>query len=124
MIAAQPIDKDRLLADALAGKFPDARRRFGPYGGRYVPETLVPALDRLQAGVDRYLKDPAYLEEFHSELRSWVGRPTPLTHARELSRRWGAQIWLKREDMAHTGAHKINNSVGQVLLAKKLGSKR
>ena len=124
MIAAQPIDKDRLLADALAGKFPDARGRFGPYGGRYVPETLVPALDRLQAGVDRYLKDPAFLEEFHSELRSWVGRPTPLTYARELSRRWGAQVWLKREDMAHTGAHKINNSVGQVLLAKKLGSKR
>lgn len=124
MIAAQPVDKDRLLADALAGKFPDARGRFGPYGGRYVPETLVPALDRLQAGVDRYLKDPAFLEEFHSELRSWVGRPTPLTYARELSKRWGAQVWLKREDMAHTGAHKINNSVGQVLLAKKLGSKR
>lgn len=124
MIAATPVDKDRLLADALSGKFPDARGRFGPYGGRYVPETLVPALDRLQAGVDRYLKDPAFLEEFNSELRSWVGRPTPLTFARELSRRWGAQIWLKREDMAHTGAHKINNSVGQVLLAKKLGAKR
>ena len=124
MIAAMPIDKDRLLADALSGKFPDARGRFGPFGGRYVPETLVPALDRLQAGVDRYLKDPEFLAEFHSELRSWVGRPTPLTHARELSRRWGAQIWLKREDMAHTGAHKINNSVGQVLLAKKLGAKR
>jgi tryptophan synthase beta chain len=118
------IDPGRLLADALAGRFPDSRGRFGPYGGRYVPETLVPALDRLQAGVDRYLKDEAFLAEFHSELKSWVGRPTPLTHARELSTRWGANVWLKREDMAHTGAHKINNSVGQVLLAKKLGARR
>jgi tryptophan synthase beta chain len=124
MIATPEIDKARLLADAIAGRLPDERGRFGPYGGRYVPETLVPALDRLQAGVDRYLRDPAFLEAFHSELKSWVGRPTPLTHARELSRRWGAQVWLKREDLAHTGAHKINNSVGQVLLAKKLGAKR
>jgi tryptophan synthase beta chain len=124
MIATPEIDKARLLADAIAGRLPDERGRFGPYGGRYVPETLVPALDRLQAGVDRYLRDPAFLEEFHSELKSWVSRPTPLTHARELSRRWGAQVWLKREDLAHTGAHKINNSVGQVLLAKKLGAKR
>jgi tryptophan synthase beta chain len=124
MIATPEIDKARLLADAVAGRTPDERGRFGPYGGRYVPETLVPALDRLQAGVDRYLRDPSFLEEFHSELKSWVGRPTPLTHARELSRRWGAQVWLKREDLAHTGAHKINNSVGQVLLAKKLGAKR
>jgi len=124
MIAPLQIDKDRLLAEALAGKFPDNRGRFGPFGGRYVPETLVPALDRLQTGVNRYLKDERFLAEFKSELTSWVGRPTPLTHARELSRRWGAQVWLKREDMAHTGAHKVNNSVGQVLLAKKLGAKR
>jgi tryptophan synthase beta chain len=124
MIASLEIDKEQLLADTLAGKFPDARGRFGPFGGRYVPETLVPALDRLQAGVDRYLRDEAFLAEFHAELTSWVGRPTPLTHARELSRRWGAQVWLKRVDLVHTGAHKINNSVGQVLLAKKLGAKR
>jgi tryptophan synthase beta chain len=124
MIASLQIDKDRLLADTLAGRFPDVRGRFGPFGGRYVPETLVPALDRLQAGVDRYLKDEDFLAEFHTELDTWVGRPTPLTHARELSRRWGADVWLKREDLAHTGAHKINNSVGQVLLAKKLGAKR
>jgi len=84
----------------------------------------VPALDRLQAGVDRYLRDPDFLKEFHDELKTWVGRPTPLTHARELSKRWGAQVYLKREDLAHTGAHKINNSVGQVLLAKKLGAQR
>ena len=124
MIAALKLDKDRLLADTLAGKFPDARGRFGPFGGRYVPETLVPALDRLQAGVDRYLKDESFLAEFHSELESWVGRPTALTHAPTLSRKWGAQVWLKREDLNHTGAHKINNAVGQVLLAKKLGAKR
>jgi tryptophan synthase beta chain len=124
MKASLHIDKERLLADTLAGKFPDARGRFGPFGGRYVPETLVPALDRLQAGVDRYLRDPGFLKEFHDELKTWVGRPTPLTHARELSRRWGAQVYLKREDLAHTGAHKINNSIGQVLLAKKLGAKR
>jgi len=124
MKASLQIDKERLLADTLAGKFPDERGRFGPFGGRYVPETLVPALDRLQAGVDRYLRDPDFLKEFHDELKTWVGRPTPLTHARELSKRWGAQVYLKREDLAHTGAHKINNSVGQVLLAKKLGAQR
>src|SRR5690606_9824587 len=113
-----------LLANVLNDRYPDARGRYGPFGGRYVPETLVPALDRLQSGVDRYLRDPSFLDTFHAELATWVGRPTPLTHARELSRRWGAQIWLKREDLAHTGAHKINNAVGQVLLAKKLGAKR
>ena len=118
------IDPQASLTRILKGEYPDARGRFGPFGGRYVPETLVPALDRLQAGVDRYLRDRAFLDEFHAELRSWVGRPTPLTHARTLSQRWGAEVWLKREDLAHTGAHKINNSVGQVLLAKKLGAKR
>ena len=113
-----------MLADSLAGKFPDARGRFGPFGGRYVPETLMPALERLQAGVDRYLHDADFLAEFHAQLVSWVGRPTALTHAPRLSRRWGAQVWLKREDLAHTGAHKINNAIGQALLAKRLGAKR
>ncbi|HEY8540114.1 MAG TPA: tryptophan synthase subunit beta [Steroidobacteraceae bacterium] len=113
-----------MFENVLKDAYPDARGRFGPYGGRYVPETLVPALDRLQAGVDRYLHDPDFLAEFHAELKTWVGRPTPLTHARGLSRLWNAEVWLKREDLAHTGAHKINNSVGQVLLAKKLGAKR
>jgi tryptophan synthase beta chain len=124
MKSAISIDPQVSLARMLQGEYPDARGRFGPFGGRYVPETLVPALDRLQAGVDRYLRDRAFLDEFHAELRSWVGRPTPLTHARTLSQRWGAEVWLKREDLAHTGAHKINNSIGQVLLAKKLGAKR
>jgi tryptophan synthase beta chain len=121
---ALEIDRDALLADTLRGAFPDARGRFGPYGGRYVPETLVPALDRLEQGVRRFLADLAFRAEFEAELRNWVGRPTALTHARELSRRWGAAVWLKREDLAHTGAHKINNAIGQALLAKRLGAKR
>lgn len=117
-------ESQTLLANMMQDAYPDERGRFGPFGGRYVPETLVPALDRLQAGVDRYLKDPDFLAEFHDELHNWVGRATPLTFARTLSKQWGAEIWLKREDLAHTGAHKINNSIGQVLLAKRLGSKR
>jgi len=113
-----------MLAKVLADAYPDKQGRYGPFGGRYVPETLVPALDRLQIGVDRYLRDPQFLEDFHDELKSWIGRPTPLTHARGLSKLWNAEVWLKREDLAHTGAHKINNAIGQVLLAKKLGAKR
>jgi tryptophan synthase beta chain len=121
---ALKIDRAALLAQTLAGAFPDARGRYGPFGGRYVPETLVPALDRLEAGVDANLQEPGFRAEFETELRTWVGRPTPLTYARELSRRWGAEVWLKREDLAHTGAHKINNAIGQALLAKRLGARR
>jgi tryptophan synthase beta chain len=113
-----------MLAKELDGAYPDKHGRYGPFGGRYVPETLVPALNRLQAGVDRYLRDPDFLKDFHAELKDWIGRPTPLTHARGLSKLWGADVWLKREDLAHTGAHKINNAIGQILLAKKLGAKR
>ena len=93
--------------------YPDAKGRYGTFGGRYVPETLVPALDRLQAGVNRHLSSPDFQAEFAAELKSWVGRPTALSHAHTLSKRWGAQVWLKREDLAHTGAHKINNAVGR-----------
>jgi tryptophan synthase beta chain len=118
------VERDRLLAEMLRGGFPDARGRFGPFGGRYVPETLVPALDRLEAGVRSVLADRAFRAEFEAELRSWAGRPTPLTRARTLSLRWGADVWLKREDLAHTGAHKINNAVGQALLARRLGARR
>jgi tryptophan synthase beta chain len=114
----------RLRAALVAGELPDARGRFGPYGGRFVPETLVPALDRLEQGVRRALSDPSFLAELDEQLRTWVGRPTPLTPAPALSRRWGADVWLKREDLAHTGAHKINNAVGQALLAKRLGATR
>lgn len=117
-------DKQALLMNVLHDKYPDERGRYGIFGGAYVPETLVPALDRLKEGVRRFLRDQGFLAEFHSELATWVGRPTPLTHARNLSQRWGADIWLKREDLTHTGAHKINNSIGQVILAKKLGAKR
>jgi tryptophan synthase beta chain len=111
-------------AAADKGSYPDARGRYGAFGGRYVPETLVPALERLQAGVDRYLQDEEFQGEFTRELKSWVGRPTALSFAPTLSKRWGAEVWLKREDLAHTGAHKINNAVGQTLLAKRLGAKR
>ena len=104
-------------------RFPDDKGRYGVFGGRYVPETLVPALDRLQAGVDRYLHSEEFQAEFSAELSGWVGRPTALSHATALSRRWGADVWLKREDLAHTGAHKINNAVGQILLAKRLGAR-
>lgn len=124
MTSTNASETQALLANIFNDVYPDERGRFGPFGGRYVPETLVPALDRLQAGVDRYLRDPQFLAEFHVELKSWIGRPTPLTYARTLSKLWGAQVWLKREDLTHTGAHKINNSIGQVLLAKKLGAKR
>jgi tryptophan synthase beta chain len=104
--------------------FPDARGRFGAFGGRYVPETLVPALDRLQSGVERYLHNADFKAELEHELKAWVGRPTALTYAPALSKRWGAKVWLKREDLAHTGAHKINNALGQALLAKRLGARR
>ncbi|MGI9329136.1 MAG: tryptophan synthase subunit beta [Gammaproteobacteria bacterium] len=113
-----------LLQRELAGELPDSHGRFGPYGGRYAPETLVPALERLEAGIREHLHSADYQAELGSELREWVGRPTALTHARGLSARWGADVWLKREDLAHTGAHKINNALGQALLAKRLGAKR
>ena len=107
-----------LLADVLAGRFPDGRGRYGPFGGRYVPETLIAPLARLTEASEA-LRDARFLAEFHEELRCWAGRPTALTPARGLSRRWGAVVWLKREDLAHTGAHKINNAIGQVLLARR-----
>jgi tryptophan synthase beta chain len=101
-----------------------ARGRFGPFGGRYVPETLVPALAALDAGARAALGDPAFTAALGSELSTWVGRPTPLTRAARLSAAWGAEIWLKREDLAHTGAHKINNAIGQALLARRLAASR
>ncbi len=119
-----PFDRAALLEGLLAGRYPDEAGRYGPFGGRYVPETLVPAHERLEAGVRRWLADPGYQQELLGELRSWVGRPTALSHVPRLSARWGADVWLKREDLAHTGAHKINNALGQALLAKRLGAKR
>jgi tryptophan synthase beta chain len=113
-----------LLTDLLAGRLPDERGRFGPYGGRFVPETLIPAHERLERGVRRWLADAEFRAELERELRDWVGRPTALSPAPHLSRRWGAEVWLKREDLAHTGAHKINNAIGQALLARRLGARR
>lgn len=105
--------------------FPDARGHFGPYGGRFVAETLMGALDELQAVYEKYMKDPAFLAELDADLQHFVGRPSPLYHAERLSRELGgAQIYLKREDLNHTGAHKVNNTIGQALLAKRLGKTR
>lgn len=98
--------------------------RFGEYGGRYVPETLIPALDEVDAEFRRAWQDPAFLDEFHTLLRDFVGRPTPLTEAKRLSEETGLHVVIKREDLNHTGAHKINNALGQVLLARRMGKKR
>ncbi|HEY1907528.1 MAG TPA: pyridoxal-phosphate dependent enzyme, partial [Myxococcaceae bacterium] len=99
--------------------------RFGRYGGRYVPETLIPALDDLAAAWAAARVDPAYRAEVAADLRDWAGRPTPLTFAARLSEAFGgAEVWLKREDLLHTGAHKVNNTVGQVRLALRMGKKR
>jgi len=117
-------DATALLDASIAGTLPDERGRFGPFGGRYVPETLVPAFERLEAGVREHLHSETFQAEYRAELRGWVGRPTALTFAPRLSERWGVEVWLKREDLAHTGAHKINNAIGQALLAKKLGVKQ
>ncbi|RKI65498.1 tryptophan synthase subunit beta [Corallococcus sp. AB049A] len=99
--------------------------RFGRYGGRYVPETLVPALLELEEAYAKAQADASFGEEVTRVLREYVGRPTTLTPAHRLTESWGgANVWLKREDLAHTGAHKINNTVGQVLLARRMGKKR
>ncbi|MGC8518444.1 MAG: tryptophan synthase subunit beta [Steroidobacteraceae bacterium] len=118
------VNATEVLADLAAGRLPDAQGRFGPFGGRYVPETLIPALERLENGVREHLHAPSFQEELGEQLTSWVGRPTALTFAARLSAEWGARIWLKREDLAHTGAHKINNALGQALLARRLGARR
>ena len=113
-----------LLGALLSGKLPDDNGRFGPFGGQYVPETLIPALNRLKEGVYDLLPTEDFQERLQNQLRSWVGRPTALTYAPRLSKRWSAEVWLKREDLAHTGAHKINNAIGQGLLAEALGASR
>ncbi|MDC6168364.1 tryptophan synthase subunit beta [Paucibacter sp. XJ19-41] len=104
---------------------PDARGHFGPYGGRFVAETLVHALDELNEAYAHYSKDPEFIREYKHELAHFVGRPSPIYYADRLSRELGgAQIYLKREDLNHTGAHKVNNTIGQALLAKRMGKKR
>ena len=98
--------------------------RFGIYGGQYVPETLMPALEELEAAFVAAQADPAFRSEFDDMLRNYVGRPSPLTAAPRFGERLGTRVWLKREDLNHTGAHKINNTVGQVLLARRMGKRR
>ncbi|HLB61200.1 MAG TPA: tryptophan synthase subunit beta [Actinomycetota bacterium] len=109
---------------AVEERLPDERGRFGNYGGRYVPEVLIPALDELAEAWMRLRDDPEFRGELAALLRDFVGRPTPLTFASHLSEELGYRIYLKREDLAHTGAHKINNTIGQVLLAMRLGKAR
>jgi len=104
---------------------PDARGHFGPYGGIFVAETLMAALEELRIEYEKARKDPAFVAEFEYELKHYVGRPSPVYHAKRLSEQYGgAQIYLKREDLNHTGAHKINNTIGQALLARRMGKKR
>ena len=99
-------------------------QRFGPFGGRYVPETLVPALEELESAYERYRDDPEFIRELVVLRSDYAGRPTPLYLAERLSQRVGCRVYLKREDLAHTGAHKINNTLGQILLARRMGKKR
>jgi tryptophan synthase beta chain len=98
---------------------------FGPFGGRYVPETLIHALEELEEAYERYRNDPEFVEELNALAKDFVGRPTPLMLAERLTRKWGgANVWFKREDLAHTGAHKINNTLGQILLADRMDKRR
>ncbi len=104
---------------------PDARGHFGPYGGLFVAETLIPPIQELNAAYQQYLNDPEFIAELDADLQHYVGRPSPLYYAERWSRELGgAQIYLKREDLNHTGSHKINNTVGQALLAKRMGKTR
>jgi tryptophan synthase beta chain len=112
-------------ADKIIGTLPDARGHFGPYGGLFVSETLMEPLQELREAYERYMADEVFLQELDEDLANYVGRPSPIYHAR----RWsgllgGAQIYLKREDLNHTGAHKVNNTVGQALLARRMGKTR
>ncbi|HEY2892670.1 MAG TPA: tryptophan synthase subunit beta, partial [Pirellulales bacterium] len=111
--------------NTATSQVPDQAGRFGPFGGRYVPETLTRALDELAVEYDKARLDPAFQRELADLLRHYVGRPSPLYHAVRLSRECGgAQIYLKREDLNHTGAHKINNTLGQALLTLRMGKRR
>ncbi len=113
-----------VVRDPVTPAGPDERGRFGTYGGRYVPEVLIPALDELAAAWSELRADQGFRNELGALARDFVGRPTPITHAARLSQELGYEIWLKREDLAHTGAHKINNALGQALIARRLGKER
>jgi tryptophan synthase beta chain len=113
-----------MTVDTIWRQVADADGRFGGFGGRYVPETLMSALINLEETMTRLFDDSGFRQELAREQSEFVGRPTPLTLARRLSADWGAQVYLKREDLCHTGAHKINNAIGQALIAKSLGVDR
>lgn len=116
---------DSKIPDNLPWLWPDEHGHFGPYGGRFVAETLFAALEDLTHAYQQQRQDPEFIRELESDLQHYVGRPTPLYYARHLSEKLGgAQIYFKREDLNHTGAHKINNTIGQALLAKRLGKRR
>jgi len=105
--------------------FPDVRGHFGKFGGRFVAETLIQALDELNAAYEKYRNDPDFIAEFENDLKQYVGRPSPLYYAENWTKHLGgAKIYLKREDLNHTGAHKVNNTIGQALLAKRMGKTR
>src|SRR5689334_20328112 len=109
----------------MTSALPDKRGYFGSFGGRFVPETLMAPLLELTKAYERLIRDPQFRKEWMFYLRTFVGRPTPLMYAERLSRVIGrGKIYLKREDLCHTGAHKINNALGQILLAKKMGKTR
>ena len=117
--------KASLLDNQASNQVPDAQGMFGEYGGCYVAETLIEPLAELEQAYIRYKDDPQFMAEFDADLAHYVGRPSPLYHAQRLSEKYaGAQIYLKREDLNHTGAHKINNTIGQALLAKRMGKPR
>ena len=118
-------DKNKnFLKQLINREIPDQKGRYGKFGGQYAPETLMPALRKLDKSIRQYLNNESYQKELVEELHQWAGRPTGLTYAKTISKLWGAQVYLKREDLTHTGAHKINNALGQALLAKKIGAKR
>ena len=128
-MSATFIPPSQLAGEAIA-QLPDRLGRFGKFGGKYVPETLMPALSELERSLEQYRQDPAFQQELQQLLKDYVGRPSPLYFAERLSQHYARpdgttpQIYLKREDLNHTGAHKINNALGQVLLAKRMGKQR
>lgn len=120
-----PTQNDPKLADIQFSDFPDARGHFGDYGGLFVAETLMGALDELREAYEKYRHDPEFIAEYEYDLKQFVGRPSPLYYAENWSKRLGgAKVYLKREDLNHTGAHKVNNTIGQALLAKRMGKTR
>jgi tryptophan synthase beta chain len=113
------------MPPAFPWSYPDARGKFGPYGGRFVPDTLMSACAELERAYEKARRDPDFWKEFRHYTETYAGRPTPLFHAERWTRRIGKpEIWLKREDLNHTGSHKLNNCLGQILLARRLGKKR